>query len=102
MTVIGMIAAKNIGVDTVMRRTVETTLKQQASSVENESGIPLSVASTSLLKRFMIRPDGVESKNSIVLLTIDCSIRLCKIFAPFSFNTKNTIFEPKYNKKIET
>ena len=95
MTVIGMIAAKNIGVDTVMRRTVETTLKQQASSVENESGIPLSVASTSLLKRFMIRPDGVESKNSIVLLRIEASIRLCRLFAPFKSNARKNTSETR-------
>ena len=92
---IGTSASRNQGVEAEMSKMVDRTLKRHLSKVRNDSGIPLSVASTSLLKRFMIRPDGVESKNSIVLLRIEASIRLCRLFAPFKSNARKNTSETR-------
>jgi hypothetical protein len=66
MIIIGMRAVINNGVEIVMTRIAERKRKKYRQSDLKDSGIPRSVASTSFEKRLIIRPEGVDSKNSIV------------------------------------
>lgn len=60
---------------------VNKTWNRHLHNELNESGMALSIASTSFEKRFIILPDGVDSKNSIVLLKIENNIVSCKDLA---------------------
>jgi hypothetical protein len=46
-------------------------------------GIWNSTSSISLLKRFMMRPSGVDSKNNRLLRIIEVSIDSCKVLEEF-------------------
>lgn len=63
---IGMRAVINNGVEIVMTRIAERKRKKYRHNDLKDSGIPRSVASTSFENRLIIRPEGVDSKNSIV------------------------------------
>lgn len=74
--IIGIKETKNKGVDEAITKTVNKTWNRHRFRVLNDSGMALSAASISLENLFIIRPDGVDSKNSIVLLKIDDNIML--------------------------
>ena len=106
MSPIGIIATKNNGVTIDMRTRVHVIWKKRFCVILSDSGIDLSTYSTSLLKRFIILPDGVESKNSIVLLRIDLSILSCNKRAPLkhqnrkdNWTTRNWIEKSKLRKE---
>jgi hypothetical protein len=60
-----------------MTRTVEITCIRQRNNDLYESGIDDSIASISLLKRFIILPTGVCSKKLILLRRIENNMELC-------------------------
>ena len=61
----------NNGVANKITKTVENALNRQVQNDLKDSGIPCSVASMSLEKRLMIRPDGVVSKKPRVDFRIE-------------------------------
>ena len=67
----------NHGVEISITKMVKKTWKKHRKSALNDSGICFSMFSTSLLKRLMMRPDGVVSKNSIVDFSMDSNILKC-------------------------
>lgn len=73
----GTKAARNRGVETDMIMTVESKERKQRTSDFILIGIDSSTASMSLLNRFTIRPSGVESKNRILVLSIEFRSFLC-------------------------
>ncbi len=77
MTVIGTRDIKNNGVDIETMTIDRITMNRQRMSDLYDSGIEPSTASISLLKRFIIRPIGVDSKKPIVLRNIDDSMAVC-------------------------
>lgn len=84
MTAIGTRGTMNIGVTDEMTMREARTWKEQVSRRRKEFGILSSTASTSLLNLLRILPDGVESKNCIVLRKIESSILLWRLPAPRS------------------
>ena len=57
---------------------MEIRLTKQFVKSLSVDGIVFSVDSTSLLNRFMILPDGVDSKKLSLLRNMENSIELCK------------------------
>ena len=88
---------KKNGVDDAITITVNITWKILLFRDRNDSGIPRSVASMSFENRFMIRPDGVDSKNSIVLRNIENSIELCNVLVAPQTMYKNNKSDKKVN-----
>lgn len=62
----------------VIEITIIVVIPSQIQNVKslNDVGIENSIAFKSLLKRFMMRPMGVDSKNCMLLVKIDLSIEL--------------------------
>lgn len=74
--IIGIRETKNKGVDDAITKTVNNTWNKHRFRDLKDSGMALSAASISFENLFIIRPDGVDSKNSIVLRKIEDNIML--------------------------
>ena len=94
----GTKAIKKYGVETQIITTVIRTLNKHLISILYEIGISDSTASTSLLNLFIILPTGVDSKNCIVLLSIDASIDECKNLDDLISAFKNAMSANSMNK----
>ena len=79
------------GVEAEMRMRVDKTCNRQRNHDRNASGTERSTASMSLENLLMIRPVGVDSKNSMVLFRIETSMRSCMVL----IEAKNM---PRYKK----
>lgn len=62
---------RNHGVDIEITAIADKRTSTHLTTLLYDSGILFSVASKSLLKRFIIRPTGVVSKNSIFVRKIE-------------------------------
>ena len=78
---IGTNGIRKIGVENEIAKTTDRTCIRQRINDLYESGIADSIASISLLKRFIILPTGVVSKKLNLLRKIENNIELCNLRA---------------------
>lgn len=81
---IGIRAIRISGVEDDTMIIVERRDNEQSSKDSIELGMLLSVFSMSLVKRFTMRPFGVDSKNLKLLLSTQYRSLLCKKLVPLT------------------
>jgi hypothetical protein len=84
-----------------MTAIIDIILTKQLVKSLSVAGIVFSVDSTSLLNRFMIRPEGVDSKKLSLLRNIENNIESCKYFTALTnINVCVISFESENKPKI--
>ena len=94
------------GVEAEMRRSVDRTWNRQRNHDRNASGTDRSTASMSLENLLIILPVGVDSKNSMVLLRMDTSMRSCMVLMeaknmPRYKKSAPKVIKPERNDRLE-
>ena len=89
------------GVVIEMTAITDKQLKKFPMNVRNVSGILFSVDSISLLKRFSIRPTGVDSKNDIPLRNIEYNSESWNFFDVFKLMLAKNISAINMNMPVK-